>query len=33
VEPNEQRGTRIHPDVAIDVALWCSAEFKVRVLS
>jgi hypothetical protein len=29
--PNEQRGTWVHPQVAIHLAIWCSAEFAVQV--
>jgi hypothetical protein len=29
--PNEQRGTWVHPQVAIHLAMWCSAAFAVRV--
>lgn len=29
--PNEQRGTWVHPDVAIHLAQWCSPKFAVQV--
>jgi hypothetical protein len=29
--PNEQRGSWVHPRVAIHLAMWCSAEFAVHV--
>jgi hypothetical protein len=29
--PNEQRGTWVHPQVAIHLAMWCSATFAVQV--
>jgi KilA-N domain len=31
--PNEQRGTWVHPDVAIHLAMWCSPAFSVQVVS
>jgi hypothetical protein len=29
--PNDQRGTWVHPRVAIHLAMWCSATFAVQV--
>jgi hypothetical protein len=29
--PNEYRGTWVHPQVAIHLAMWCSPEFAVQV--
>lgn len=29
--PNEYRGTWIHPDLAVNLATWCSSKFAVRV--
>jgi hypothetical protein len=31
--PNEERGTWVHPKVAIHLAMWCSADFSVWVIS
>ncbi|GAQ92036.1 hypothetical protein KFL_009080060 [Klebsormidium nitens] len=30
--PNHQRGTWIHPQVAMNLAMWCSPQFAVKVI-
>jgi hypothetical protein len=31
-DPNHQRGTWIHPQLAMNLAMWCSPEFAVKVI-